>query len=63
MSTTRVPAAEITGLYGAVVKRFSKRLLGRVPEPPGIYWHDRAVLKATMAVGQRHASGTPATPV
>jgi len=53
MSTTRIPKAEITGLYGALVKRFSKRLLGRVPEPLGVYWHNRAVLKATMDLGAK----------
>ena len=53
MSTTRIPKAEITGLYGAVVTRFSKKLLGRVPEPLGVYWHNRAVLKATMGIGAK----------
>jgi alkylhydroperoxidase family enzyme len=53
MSTTRVPAAEITGLYGAVVKQVSKRLLGRVPEPLGVYWHNPAVLRATMSMGAK----------
>jgi alkylhydroperoxidase family enzyme len=55
MGTTRIPKAEITGLYGALVKRFSKKLLGRVPEPLGVYWHNRAVLKATMGMGARAA--------
>jgi alkylhydroperoxidase family enzyme len=53
MGTTRIPKAEITGLYGALVKRFSKKLLGRVPEPLGVYWHNRAVLKATMGMGAK----------
>ncbi|MCW2540106.1 MAG: Carboxymuconolactone decarboxylase [Frankiales bacterium] len=53
MSTARIPRAEITGLYGALVKRFSKKLLGRVPEPLGVYWHNRAVLKATMGIGAK----------
>jgi len=53
MSTTRVPKADITGLYGAVVRRLSKKLLGRVPEPLGVYWHNRAVLKATMGLGAK----------
>ena len=53
MSNTRIPPAEITGLYGAVAKRYSKRVLGRVPEPLGVYWHNRAVLKATMGVGAK----------
>lgn len=55
MSTTRIPKAEITGLYGALAKRFSKKLLGRVPEPLGVYWHNRAVLKATMGMGAKAA--------
>ena len=53
MSTTRIPKAEITGLYGALAKRFSKKLLGRVPEPLGVYWHNRAVLKVTMGIGAK----------
>lgn len=53
MGTTRIPKAEISGLYGALAKRFSKRLLGRVPEPLGVYWHNRPVLKATMGLGAK----------
>ena len=53
MSTTRIPKAEITGLYGALVKRFSKKLLGRVPEPLSVYWHNPAVLRATMGMGAK----------
>jgi len=53
MSTTRIPKAEITGLYGALAKRFSRKLLGRVPEPLGVYWHNRAVLTATMGIGAK----------
>jgi alkylhydroperoxidase family enzyme len=51
MSTTRIPKAAITGPYGALAKRFSKRLLGRVPEQLGVYWHNLPVLKATMGMG------------
>jgi hypothetical protein len=53
VSTTRIPTAEITGVYGAIVKRFSKKLLGRVPESVGVYWHNPAVLKATMGMGAK----------
>ena len=53
MSTTRIPPAEITGLYGALAKRYSKKVLGRVPEPLGVYWHNRAVLKTTMGMGAK----------
>ncbi len=53
MTTTRIPRAEITGLYGVLVTRYSKKLLGRVPEPLGVYWHNRRVLKATMGMGAK----------
>ena len=53
MSTPRIAPAQITGPYGALVKRFSKKLLGRVPEPLGVYWYNRPVLKATMGMGAK----------
>ena len=53
MGTTRIPTAEITGLYGAVLKRFSKKMLGRVPASLGVYWHNRPVLKATLGMGAK----------
>jgi alkylhydroperoxidase family enzyme len=45
-SKTRVPPTEITGIFGAMAKRFSKKKLGEVPEPLGVMWHNRPVLKA-----------------
>lgn len=51
--TTRIPAAEITGPYGAVVKAFSKKMLGRVPESLGVLWHHKDLLKASMSFGQK----------
>lgn len=51
--TTRIPAKEITGLYGAVIKTFSKRMFGRVPESLGVMWHNVPVLKASMGLGQK----------
>lgn len=53
MSNLRIEPAEITGFYGALAKRFSKKVLGRVPEPLGVYWHNRPVLKATMGIGAK----------
>jgi len=53
MSNLRIAPAEITGVYGALVKRFSKKLLGRVPEPLGVYWYNPPVLKATMSMGAK----------
>jgi alkylhydroperoxidase family enzyme len=51
--TVRIPAKEITGLYGALVKAFSKRMFGRVPESLGVMWHNVPVLKASMSFGQK----------
>jgi alkylhydroperoxidase family enzyme len=51
--TTRIPATEITGVYGAVVKAFSRRLFGQVPESLGVMWHHQPVLKASMGFGQK----------
>lgn len=53
MSTTRIPPKEITGLYGAVVKRISARMLGSVPESLGVMWHHLPALRANMALGQK----------
>lgn len=52
-STARIRPAPITGVFGMLVKRFSTRLLGEVPEPLGIYFHNRPVLKAFLAVSGR----------
>jgi alkylhydroperoxidase family enzyme len=54
-STTRIPQAEITGLYGALAKKLSKRQFGEVPDPLGVMWHNRPVLKAYLSVGGRAA--------
>jgi alkylhydroperoxidase family enzyme len=51
--TTRIPAKEITGPYGALVTMLSKRMFGRVPESLGVMWHHVPVLKASMGFGQK----------
>ena len=51
--TTRIPPKEINGLYGAMVKRFSARMFGHVPESLGVMWHHVPVLKASMRYGQK----------
>ncbi len=51
--TIRIPAKEITGPYGALIKMFSKRMFGRVPESLGVMWHNVPVLKASMGFGQK----------
>jgi hypothetical protein len=45
--TTRIPKAEITGLSGAMMKRFAKKSLGEVPSPLGVYWHCRIEVPGT----------------
>jgi alkylhydroperoxidase family enzyme len=48
--STRIQPAPITGVFGSIVKRFSMKLLGEVPEPMGVYFHNRPVLKTFLAV-------------
>lgn len=50
---TRILPKPITGLYGALVKRFSRKMFGRVPESLGVMWHNVPVLKASMSFGQK----------
>jgi AhpD family alkylhydroperoxidase len=52
-STTRIPKAEITGPYGYVLKRFSRKLLGDVPESVEVTWHNRKVLGTIMGIGRK----------
>lgn len=52
-STPRVPKAEITGLYGYLLKRFSRKMLGEVPEGAEVMWNNRAVLNSSMAFGRK----------
>jgi alkylhydroperoxidase family enzyme len=51
MSITRVPAAEITGLKGALLKRMMKKTLGQVPSSLGVYWHNQKVLMTMGGLG------------
>ncbi|GAC1384394.1 MAG: carboxymuconolactone decarboxylase family protein [Marmoricola sp.] len=51
--TTRIEPTEITGLYGALVKRFAAKMFGEVPESLAVMWHNLPVLKTTMAFGQK----------
>lgn len=53
MTSTRIPATEITGLYGTLLKAISRKLLGSVPEGAAVMWHYPAVLKDSMAFGRK----------
>lgn len=50
---TRIPAIEITGPYGAVVKTMCRRMLGKVPESLGVLWHHKPVLNSTFGLGRK----------
>lgn len=52
---TRVPPTEITGVYGAVLKRFARKMLGDVPEALGVMWHHKPVLKFGFGAGRKAA--------
>ena len=52
-STPRIPKVEINGLFGYVVKRFSRKLLGEVPESAGVMWNNRPVFTTMMGVGRK----------
>ena len=52
-SSTRIPKAELTGIYGAMVKRMSRKMLGDVAEPVEVAWHNRKVLNFSFSVGRK----------
>ncbi len=52
-SSPRIPKAELTGLYGAIVKRMSRKMFGEVPEPVGVAWHNRKVLNLSFSIGRK----------
>jgi AhpD family alkylhydroperoxidase len=52
-STTRVPATEITGIRGSLLKAMSRRMLGQVPESAGVMWHYPAVLMDLLRFGRK----------
>jgi alkylhydroperoxidase family enzyme len=51
--TTRIPPKEITGPFGYVVKRFSRKMLGDVPDGLAVMWHNRPVLMSMMKFGRK----------
>ena len=51
--STRVPRAELTGIYGSVLKMAMRKLLGGVPQGAEVLWNHPAVFKDAMKLGQR----------
>ncbi|WP_127819455.1 carboxymuconolactone decarboxylase family protein [Microbacterium sp. CPCC 204701] len=50
---TRVPATEITGLYGGVLKLAMRKMLGDVPESAGVLWNHPAAFTALMGINRK----------
>jgi alkylhydroperoxidase family enzyme len=53
MSRTRIPKAELTGVKGAIVKRMSRKIVGDVPEPVEVAWHNQKVLNFSFTVARQ----------
>ena len=49
-STFRIPKAEVTGAYGAMIRMLAKRMLGgEMPDNVYVYFHSKPILKAVMS--------------
>lgn len=48
---TRIPPAEVGGVYGATVKFAARRMVGRVPDSLGVLWHNKTVMRDAMGIG------------
>ena len=55
-TSTRVPPTEVTGITGTLIKMFSRKMLGQVPDAIGVMWHYPALLKDTMRFGHKTES-------
>jgi hypothetical protein len=53
MGSTRVPKAELTGVYGGLVKRMSRKRMGDVPESVEVMWRNRKVLNLGFALTRK----------
>jgi alkylhydroperoxidase family enzyme len=52
-TNTPIPKAELSGIYGAMVKRMSRKMLGDVAEPVEVAWHNRKVLNFSFSLGRK----------
>ncbi|SFS17664.1 alkylhydroperoxidase AhpD family core domain-containing protein [Microbacterium sp. cf046] len=50
---TRVPATELTGMYGTAIKLAARKMVGRVPDSVGVLWHNKTVMKDAMGIGRK----------
>jgi hypothetical protein len=57
---TRIPKAELTGIYGATVKRSSKKMLGEVAEPAEAMRQTPSAVTDELSARLLKALGVPA---
>lgn len=50
---SRIPAAEVTGIYGGLVKVAARKMVGKVPDSLGVLWHHQGVMKDSMTIGRK----------
>jgi alkylhydroperoxidase family enzyme len=53
--TTRIPAAEVTGVKGALIRRMIEKKLGKVPTAVAVSGHNPKVLFASLGLGGKPA--------
>ena len=51
--SARVPATEITGADGGLLKMAVRRMVGRVPDSLGMMWRHPQVIKDLMGFGRK----------
>lgn len=51
--TARIPAIEVTGPIGSIMKVAARAMLGKVPDSLGVLWHYPAVLKDMMGFNRK----------
>ena len=49
-SGIRIPKAELTGVFGAVIKRMPRKMLGDLRDALEVYWHNRKGLNLNFTV-------------
>lgn len=50
---TRVPATEVAGMFGAVVKLAARKMMGHVPDSVGVMWNNKKVMRGAMGMGRK----------
>lgn len=51
----RIPPAEPNGLLGGIVRAWSRRAYGEVPDPGYVYWHHKQLMFADLAFERKIA--------